>query len=118
QAPGSRYNLEVIRSYNSRSIFSGIFGYGWCSDFETRIETTLEGNLKLTECGGGMEISYYPSNFDTAALNKVVDNIIARVKAKNKTASKAYFNTLSEQIRHDSELREIWAKEVGLRPRS
>src|SRR5690606_26644374 len=67
---------------------------------------------------GGMEISYYPSNFDTAAINTVVDNIIARVKAKNKAASKAYLDTLAEQIRQDSELREIWAKEVGLKPRT
>jgi hypothetical protein len=118
QAPGTGYNLEVVRSYNSRSIFSGIFGYGWCSDFETRIDTTLEGNLKLTECGGGIEISYYPANFDTATINSVVENIISRVKAKNKTASKTYLDTLADQIRQDSELREIWAKEVGLKPRA
>lgn len=118
QVPGTGYSLEVLRSYNSRSIFSGIFGYGWCSDFETKIDVTLEGNLRLTECGGGMEISYYPSSFNTASINKVVENIISRVKAKNKTASQAYLDTLAQQIRQDSELREIWAKEVGLKPRT
>ncbi len=118
QVPGTGYSLEVMRSYNSRSIFSGIFGYGWCSDFETKIDVTLEGNLRLTECGGGMEISYYPSNFDTGAINKVVENIISRVKANNKSASKQYLETLAQQIRQDGELREIWAKEVGLKPRA
>jgi hypothetical protein len=52
--PGVGYDLRVNRSYNSRSLFNGLFGFGWCSDYETKIEVTPESNLKLTECGGGM----------------------------------------------------------------
>ena len=31
--PGVGYDLRVNRTYNSRSLFSGLFGFGWCSDY-------------------------------------------------------------------------------------
>jgi len=43
--PGNNFFLRISRTYNSRSLFSGIFGFGWCSNLETQIEITLEGNL-------------------------------------------------------------------------
>ena len=49
--PGSGMDFKIQRHYNSRSIFSGMFGYGWCSDYETTLERTPEGGLKLQECG-------------------------------------------------------------------
>ena len=30
--PGSGYDLKIVRTYNSRSLFNGMFGFGWCSD--------------------------------------------------------------------------------------
>ncbi len=57
---GTGYELKVRRTYNSRSLFNGMFGFGWCSDFETSIAITDNGDLKLTECGGGLEILYMP----------------------------------------------------------
>ena len=34
--PGSTaYDLRVTRTYSSRFNFTGILGYGWCTDFET-----------------------------------------------------------------------------------
>lgn len=59
-ASGSGYEMKIRRTYNSRSLFNGIFGFGWCSDFETSLAVTENGELKLTECGGGLEILYLP----------------------------------------------------------
>src|SRR5262245_39882284 len=61
--PGVGYPLKVQRNYHSRSVFSGIFGFGWCSDFETSVEKTPEGRLKLLECGAGQEVTYTPEKF-------------------------------------------------------
>ncbi len=55
EIPGSGYDLKVSRTYNSRSLFNGIFGFGWCSDFETKLDKLSDGNLKITECGSGQE---------------------------------------------------------------
>jgi len=60
---GSGYDLRVSRTYNSRTLFNGIFGFGWCSDFETKLEVTPEANLKMTECGAGRETYYMPREF-------------------------------------------------------
>lgn len=116
--PSQGFDLKVQRTYNSRSQFSGMFGYGWCSDYETKIEPTPEGNLLLTECGGGLEISYFPDNYDQDSINKYVDEIIGKVKKKNKTGGAKYFETLTFQLRQDDELRAIWAKDVGIGKRS
>src|SRR5687768_10445910 len=50
---GSQVRLE--RTYNSRSLFDGIFGFGWCSDFETRVRPYRDGTVVLTNCGAGDE---------------------------------------------------------------
>jgi hypothetical protein len=50
--------VSVVRTYNSRSLHDGLFGFGWCSDFETSVQMAPDGMLSLTNCGGGMTISF------------------------------------------------------------
>ncbi len=116
--PGTGFDLKVQRTYNSRSIFNGIFGFGWCSDFETTLEVTIEGNLEITECGGGLEITYFPESHDAGEVKQTVEEILKRVKAKNRSLGNNYINTLRGQLIQDNELRAIWAKEVGLKAQS
>ena len=47
---GAGYSLKVERYYNSRSLFSGMFGFGWCSDFETNIENPRWGKFVISTC--------------------------------------------------------------------
>lgn len=116
--PSAGFDLKVQRTYNSRSLFSGIFGFGWCSDFETKLDTTPEGNLLLTECGAGSQISFYPSSFDGTPINALVDQIMTKARAKNKNQSASYFAKLREQLRNDDVVRGKWAEEVGVRPKA
>lgn len=51
--------LGIIRAYKSRTVFSGIFGFGWCSELETRIRFLPAGSIRLVECGDGAESDYY-----------------------------------------------------------
>jgi hypothetical protein len=82
--PGTGYDLKISRTYNSRTLFSGMFGYGWCSEFETSIAITSENNLRLTECGAGQEIVYTPHNFSSKEVDKTIGSIITKLKAENK----------------------------------
>jgi YD repeat-containing protein len=111
---GSGYALKVQRSYNSRSLFSGIFGYGWCSDFETNLEKLPEGRLKLTECGAGAEVIYAPAKFSSQSLDKLSEQIIAHYKKKNPRASDQTLAELRQQIRNYSDVRAAWAKDAGI----
>ncbi len=85
---GSGYELKVSRTYNSRTLFNGIFGFGWCSDYETKLDVTPEGNLKLTECGAGQENYYFPREFNRKEINKTVGQIITALRAQRKTDEK------------------------------
>jgi YD repeat-containing protein len=49
---------RLMRQYNSRSLHNGLFGFGWCSDFEHDLHFLPDGNLKFTECGAGSESIY------------------------------------------------------------
>ncbi len=111
---GLGYNFRVNRTYNSRSIFVGMFGFGWCSEFETVIERLPEGRLKLTECGAGQEITYTPTKYDASVIDKLTEEIIAHYKKTNPKASPETIRTLRQQVRGNNYVRAEWAKEAGL----
>ena len=77
EVPGVGYDLRVQRTYNSRSLFNGIFGFGWCSDFETRMNITAEGNLKITECGAGQEMFFSPREISRKDIDITIQKIIS-----------------------------------------
>lgn len=58
EVPGSGYDLQVVRTYNSRSLFDGMFGFGWCSNFETNLEIANPTTLKIVECGSGQQTAF------------------------------------------------------------
>lgn len=113
--PGNGYDMRIARTYNSRSLFSGLFGFGWCSDFETTIEVLAEGNLRLTECGAGQEIIFTPRDFDKKVMDKFVGTLIGKIKASNKTKQNdAFYASLAAQLVEDEDLRAKYSRENGL----
>jgi YD repeat-containing protein len=60
--------LNVKRTYNSRSLFDGMFGFGWCSDFETKLTAEPGYRIVRKECGAGVETSYYLAGEYTKSL--------------------------------------------------
>jgi len=106
--------FRISRSYSSRSLFNGIFGFGWCSNIESKIDITLEGNLVLTDCGLGAT-SYYPANYNTQLINQSVDRIAELLRQKDPSKGKKYFDDLKEQIRADPKMRTQLAGEVGFK---
>src|ERR1022692_4148077 len=85
--PASGYDLKVERAYNSRTLFNGIFGFGWCSEFETALEITPEGNLKYNECGAGSETLYQAAGFSEKDVDKTIKSILEHVKKENSSAT-------------------------------
>jgi YD repeat-containing protein len=113
--PGNGFDLKISRNYSSRSLFSGIFGFGWCSNLETSLTITLEGNLLMTECAGGLSISYYPANYNTKIINESVDKVISLLQKKQPDKTKKFFTDLADQLRADPKLRTQLAGEVGVK---
>jgi hypothetical protein len=38
------------RSYQSRSLYNGIFGFGWCSEFEKSLKFNGDSEIELSDC--------------------------------------------------------------------
>lgn len=116
EVPGSGYDLKVVRAYNSRSLFNGMFGFGWCSDFETSIEIMPEGSLKLRECGSGQTTFYSPNEITRAEVDATINQIIAKMKEKKLvgTSDEAVAN-LRKTLFDDNYQRSERAKEFGLK---
>lgn len=57
ELPGSLGWMEVSRTYSSLSRHTGLFGAGWCSTLETRLEHTATG-VALVWCGAGRRIEF------------------------------------------------------------
>jgi YD repeat-containing protein len=113
--PGAGYDLKITRTYNSRSLFNGMFGFGWCSDFETSMEVNAEGNIKVTECGGGLEVTFAPREIGRADVDKTISSIIAKIKAEKKVGlTPAYIDSLKVQLLEDDGLRSNYARQYGL----
>lgn len=113
--PGSGYNLKIVRTYNSRSLFNGMFGFGWCSDFETSMEVTPEGNLRVTECGGGMEVTFSPREVTKKDIDATIATIITKIKERKKVGiTESMLANLKLQLVDDDSLRSEYAKEYGI----
>jgi YD repeat-containing protein len=115
EVPGSGYDFKVVRTYNSRSLFNGMFGFGWCSDFETTMEVTPEGNIKVKECGAGMAIIYSPRELGRGEIDKTITLVIAKVKAARKFGqTDAYYKTLQAELVENDDKRAELAAQYGI----
>ena len=113
--PGSGYDLKIVRTYNSRSLFNGMFGFGWCSDFETTMEVNAEGNIKVKECGGGLEVTFSPREVSRKDVESTITQIIAKIKAEKKVGvTEAYLNNLRTQLLEDDNQRSEMAAQYGV----
>ncbi|MCB0414005.1 MAG: cell wall-associated protein wapA, partial [Bdellovibrionales bacterium] len=113
--PGSGYQLKVERVYNSRSLFNGIFGFGWCSDYETSLSSEADGGLRLTVCGGGLEVKYTAKNFDPSKTKSHYDNLIKLAAQKNSSLSKAELDRLRKDIEGNTFMRVALEQQVGFK---
>ncbi len=112
EIPGNGYDMKVLRAYKSRTIFNGIFGFGWCSEFETKLEATSEGNIKISECGDGQEIVFSAKEITKKDIDATISSVVIKMKTDNKikSASADYFKKISDQMAIDDDYRARMAK--------
>ena len=81
KAKNSSPLMEIKRTYNSRSIYNGLFGFGWCSTIETQLKVLPDQTIKVVECGGGMEILYHPKG-KVPKIDFYVERILEELKKR------------------------------------
>jgi YD repeat-containing protein len=115
EVPGTGYDLRVTRTYNSRSLYEGNFGFGWCSNFETKLDIRPEGTLRIAECGDGLDVVYVPKQFKPDSIDKAVDEIIKAEKESNPKVTERTLNDLRVRLKAEQGLRVSYAQRLKLK---
>jgi len=110
--PGSGKQLEITRTYNSKSTNVGWFGFGWGNLYETKLTPSPDGCVVIREHGSGGKTRFCPKNSvdPVAASNKIIE---AMRKKSPMTASTA--KTLLERLKNNADLRHAYAKNFGIK---
>lgn len=104
--PGGGKKLEITRTYNSKSTEVGWFGFGWGSDFETRLQTSADGSVVIHEHGAGGKTRFTPKTAvdAEAASKKIIEAMRKRTQLSDQSA-----NQLLEKLKNNAELRHTYA---------
>src|SRR3954471_5566197 len=62
--PGG-FEPKIERVYNSKTPFSGMFGWGWGNEYEVYLKVLADGSVLVHEYGGGAENRFSPVGFKT-----------------------------------------------------
>ncbi len=110
-APLNTFQVKIQRTYNSRSQFDGIFGYGWGSDYEAFLLPSADGSVVIQESGGGDKTRFSPKDFSKSALDAFIDKIVqAHVKAGGAATAKQF----KEKITNDANERDEQSRSLGI----
>jgi len=71
---------KIERVYNSKSDFTGIFGYGWGTEYETHLSIDPDGSVLVSEFGGGANNRFLPKNYSSKDLDSGIAILIAAAK--------------------------------------
>lgn len=109
--PGGGKKLEITRTYNSKATEIGWFGFGWGSEFETRLEVSADGSVMVHEHGVGAKTRFTPKTaIDPVASAK---KIVAQMKKKTALSEKAT-SDLVKKLAANAELRHTYAMNFGI----
>ena len=109
--PGGGNDLEIVRTYNSKSTEKGWFGFGWGSDFETYLSIGADGSVVVHENGSGALTRFTPKEtVDAEAASK---KIIEAMRKKT-TISAQVAESLVEKLKNDAELRQAYGRKFNV----
>ena len=109
--PGGGKKLEITRTYNSKSTEVGWFGFGWGSEYETRLELSADGSIVIHEHGSGAKTRFTPKTAidAVAASTKIVNEMKKKTALSEKSASE-----LIQKLANNAELRHTYALNFGV----
>ncbi len=109
--PGGGQDLEITRTYNSKSTENGWFGFGWGSNYETYLSVSPDGSVIIHENGAGALTRFVPKT----AIDPVVASkkIVSEMRAKS-TITDAQAKDYIDRFSKDAELRQAYASKYGV----
>lgn len=72
-----KYNgFELMRTYNSKSVEKGLFGFGWGSEIETKLYMIGDGHILIKEYGAGSGNQFSPVAEDEARITECINQLV------------------------------------------
>ena len=112
-APADAFQLKVERTYNSRSQFDGVFGYGWGTGFEAFLVPSADGSVVIQESGGGDKTRFSPKEYSQGQLNKSIEKILEAYQKKKGVPASAV-GYVRQRILNDANERDEMARDLGV----
>ncbi len=111
---GPGFQLKLERTYNSRSQYNGIFGYGWGTEFESFLVPAADGSVVIQESGGGEKTRFTPKGFSNGDMNKFITELI---KAKQKKQGGGFnAQAYTAKLKKDADFRDEEGRTLGVMP--
>ena len=109
--PGGDHDLEVTRTYNSKSTDNGWFGFGWGSLYETKLMVSADGSVVVMENGSGAQTRFVPKE----AINvEIASKKIVDAMRKKEAMSDTALQSLIKRLSNDAELRQVYSKKYNV----
>jgi YD repeat-containing protein len=105
--------VAVSRTYNSRSQFRGMFGYGWGNDFEAFLIPSADGSVVIQESGGGAKTRFTHLEFNQQELGMLINRIVEARAAKVAQDPQFDRNAYRAKLMSDAYFRDEEARELG-----
>lgn len=115
EASPNSFQIKVQRTYNSRSQFDGLFGYGWGSDYEAYLLPSADGSVVVQESGGGDKTRFSGAEFSKAELTQQVDRLLEAYGKKEK-GSGVRLSELREKLLNNANERDEMSRTLGIFP--
>lgn len=104
--------FDITRTYNSHATGKGLFGYGWGSEFETRLYIIGDGNLLVIEYGAGTWNTFSMADQNEALLTQCINQLVkAAVKNEDIQNNPVEVNRFRRNMRNNlSERLKKWVR--------
>lgn len=109
--PGGDHDLEVTRTYNSKSTDNGWFGFGWGSLYETKLMVSADGSVFVMENGSGAKTRFVPK--ETVNVESASMKIVEAMKKKEPMSDVAQ-QALVKRLNNDAEVRQYYSKKYEI----
>lgn len=109
--PGGDHDLEVTRTYNSKSTDNGWFGFGWGSLYETKLQVSADGSVYVMENGSGAKTRFVPK--EAINVESASQKIVEAMKKKEAMSDVAQ-QALIKRLNSDAEVRQYYSKKYEI----
>jgi YD repeat-containing protein len=101
--PGGGKNLKITRTYNSKSVKHGWFGFGWGSNFETNLTVSADGSVVIREYGSGSVTRFTPK--EEINVDDAVSRILKAMEKQGQSVDGSYGENLRKELTENEEKR-------------